>query len=370
MTLTENPVTMRNMNILIVAWFRAPFGGLHSNIHQTALMLMERGHAVSIICPPGPFAEQMRAARAQVIETDFKDHGTLLERIAPLSFDIVHSHPGLSRVLAKKIAVQMNAPFFITFHGKWLDDIVKYWQDTTAIIGVSPAIVDEILLLCPGAYGRLHLIPNATYIRSEDSIPKSIKILNNNSYFNIIVATRLDDDKMELVSFLIDMLKIQGASGSTLFHWHFAGDGTNLSLLKEVAAQAFGAAVNNSVTFYGWLPESKLRELYGQADLTIAPGRSAIDALGLGLPTVAVGSAGCFGLVTPDNYQAAAYCNFGGFGLAEGKTAQTVFDDLTALITRAPEKLSLLGQQLRQCVRVGHDQATWDERLLLLYHQL
>jgi glycosyltransferase involved in cell wall biosynthesis len=356
------------MRILIIAWFSAPFGGLHSNIRQTTVMLMEQGHTVTIICPPGPFAKQMQAAGAQVITTDFKNHGVLLERVSSLAFDIVHAHPGLARMFAQKFVAKADVPLFITFHGAWLDDIAKYWQETSGILGVSPAIIDEILIRCPNAVGRVHLIPNATYIEPEtpNALPKHPTKIVRKSRFNIVVATRLDRDKIQLVEFLIEILGVQKATDGTLIHWHYAGDGTELWRLKEVAAQAFGTSLQEVTTFYGWLPEKQLSEIYRQADFVVAPGRSAIDALGLGVPTVAVGSAGCFGLVTPGNYLSAAHCNFGGFGLTESKTAQTVFETLTTL-AHAPEKLLPLGQKLRQLVRANHDQSIWDERLLSLY---
>lgn len=356
------------MHILIVVWFRAPFGGLHSNTRQTADMLMKRGHDVTLVCPPGPFAKQMQAAGAQTIETDFNNHGALLEYLAPLSFDIIHAHPGLARMFARKVAAGSKIPLFITFHGAWLDGIENYWQETTAILAVSPAIVDEILMRCPGAEGRVHLIPNATCVLPEDAedLPGDSAGSGQKSGFNIVVASRLDGDKLQLVEFLIDILNVQATAGSTQFHWHFAGDGTELPRLREAAAQTACAGAKDGATFHGWLPEEQLGDLNRMADFAVAPGRSAIDALGMAIPTVAVGSAGCFGVVTPENYAAAAHCNFGGFGLTEGATAQAVFDDLTAL-AEDPARLAPLGRQLQDLVQANHNQSVWDDRLMTLY---
>ncbi len=70
-------------------------------------------------------------------------------------------------------------------------------------------------------------------------------------------------------------------------------------------------------------------------------------ALASGLPTVALGSEGCFGVVTEENGDDAAFCNFGGFGLSGDVPAAEVYRQLGQLATDA--------DRYRRLSRFGHD---------------
>lgn len=85
------------MNICIALWFRSPLGGLHENVRETVLFLLEQGSNVTVVCPAGVFAQQLRVSGAFVVETEFDSMEAVLAEVSDRSFDLVHAHPGLSR---------------------------------------------------------------------------------------------------------------------------------------------------------------------------------------------------------------------------------------------------------------------------------
>lgn len=93
------------MHLLIPVFFNAPQGGLHENVRATALFMLSRKYQVTLVCRPGPFAEQMREQGAEVIETDYAElsFATALAEIRALHQRQPYrsdSHPPLCRATA------------------------------------------------------------------------------------------------------------------------------------------------------------------------------------------------------------------------------------------------------------------------------
>lgn len=346
------------MHLAIFVWFNAPLGGLQSNVLETVRMLRTRQQEVTVICPHGPFARLVEAEGAAVMETDFEDIAPTLQFLQQRGVQLIHSHPGRARVWAQKAANALALPWLITYHGRWIDKVRSYWDQPRAILTVSPAIRENVLATVPEAAGRTMVLPNATRL---NGLPRSLP----GGPPGIVVASRFDADKHALLDFLAAAWEAQPSAFPALT-WQVAGDGTEMAALTAAGRRLNRLMGTEAVTFHGWLPEPQLQALYRTAHFAVAPGRSAIDALGSGVPAVAVGSAGCFGLVTPETYLQAAHCNFGGYGLAEPQSATQVLAGLAA-VWQAPDRLAGMGKALQDLVRAHHDQTRWDDALYEIY---
>ena len=89
-----------------------------------------------------------------------------------------------------------------------------------------------------------------------------------------------------------------------------------------------------------------------------------MDALAVGLPSIAVGSAGCLGLITPDTADSAVRCNFGGFGLENDMTAEDVYAQLCELAD-SPETYEALSAFGIKLISDGFRQSDIDAAYLL-----
>lgn len=362
------------MRVAIPLRFNAPLGGLQDNVRATARFLRAGGHRPVIFCPPGPFAEEMRADGVEVWTTGFGEDDGLLDRLKMGErFDVVHAHPGSSRVFGLSLAQHFGCPFLITIHGRWLDGIHKYAKACAAIIAVSPAIKAEILRRVPAVEQRIEVIPNATYPVDGDqrwstgkTLRRRVRALTRTSKLKVMVASRFDTDKRRLTDFLLHIWEKQVAAAEAGIEWQIAGTGSDLTELVS-AAESMSQRMNRRlVDFKGWLAHEELARVSHECDVAVAPGRSAIDAMALGLVVVAVGSAGCAGMATPDRFDELAHANFGGFGLQTEVDAAKILDDLVELKGNIG-RLEQISRASVQYVRTHFDQEQCNRRLFGLY---
>lgn len=327
----RNGVLIRGKRVAIPVHFIAPSGGLHENVKDTVRYL--RGHdvKVSVFSPPGPFGQEIADLGADWFEMDERGY-TAAEFGAGLpQFDLVHAHPGLARKLGLRIADASRCPFLITFHGAWLNNVETYSAKCTYIIAVSDAIAEATRKVAPEAADRVFVIRNGSNFDTNVQLQHAVGS-KEGATLDICVASRFDVDKIVLVEFLERVWRLQGQKTNANFRWHVAGTGTEQSRLISAAEYLNAKVRRAAVTFYGWLGKTDLDALYGNSDLAMAPGRSAIDAMARGLPVIAIGSKGCAGLVTNDNFALLSRSNFGGFGLADVRSPQDVIETLTKLV--------------------------------------
>ena len=347
---------MPGLKVCIAVFFRAPHGGLQENVKATALNLVRDGHDVAVFCPAGPFQAILRGHDVEVFDL------AELEGVQD-GFDIVHAHPGESRVLGYRAAARLKVPFFVTYHGRWIDRVASYHRDCHKILVVSPAVRDAVLAAAPSSGERIVVVPNAVDLGKVRSASAPCVPLRAGR-LRIAVASRFDADKAPLIRLLTKLWERQEVCNAHHISWDIAGAGTELEEMKRACERSFGGTA--PVCFHGWLHEPALSELVDSADVAIAPGRSALEAMARGKPVVATGSAGCFGLVTEDRFESAAYCNFGGYGLSAEAIPGAVFDELDALANNVPMRAEL-GDRSSAFVRSRFDLKAHHRRLEELY---
>lgn len=341
------------MKIAILLFFRAPHGGLHDNIHATATRLLSNGHEVTVISPPGPFQDILKREGIPTLD------------LAPnagddMAFDLIHAHPGESRVLGQRLAKRLNAPLFVTFHGAWIDHIQFYHRECVGILTVSAAVRAKVISVAPEAASKIAIMPNAVDFTRIGEASRAA----DDGRLRVIVASRFDIDKKRLVETLIALWREQSKRAVDTVSWELAGDGTMLAEMRDEARLIFGDT--SPVRFHGWLEKPALASLFEASHVAVAPGRSAIEAMARRKPVIPLGSAGCFGLATEERLDAAAHCNFGGFGLVKEPPPARVLADLLTLAEN-PARRDQLGQQSRRYVEAHLDLAHHHHRLEELY---
>jgi len=86
-----------------------------------------------------------------------------------------------------------------------------------------------------------------------------------------------------------------------------------------------------------------VRPYLAAADVVIAAGRSAIEALVIGRPVVALGEACCVGVVSAETAPAAMRTNFGDFAAPGRPDPEPVASDVVALLENRQRRLELAG---------------------------
>jgi glycosyltransferase involved in cell wall biosynthesis len=305
-----------------------------------------------VFSPPGPFCQQVVELGAEWFELN--ERGWTPKEIVSLlsQFDLVHAHPGPARKLGLRIARLSQCPFLITFHGAWLNHVQTYSADCAYIIAVSDAIAEAIEAVAPEAANRIFVVRNGSNFDAEIEWQHDLTA-KDKATLDVCVASRFDEDKIMLVDFLERTWRLQAEICDAEIRWHVAGTGSELNGLISAAEYLNSKVGRTAVTFYGWLGRTDLDAVYANSNLAMCPGRSAIDAMARGLPVIAIGSKGCAGLVTSQNFGLVSRSNFGGFGLADPWSPEDVIECLKDLSVCRGE-LSTHAQQVYPLARAQY----------------
>ena len=357
------------MHIFIPVHFHAPLGGLQAHVIAQLRAVHRAGGSVTVMAPPGPFADLVRDEGARFVgSSDAPVHTEARRAIAEAGepFDLVHAHPFRARQVGLDVARQAGVPFMLTLHSLYNDQLPSYADVVDSVIVVSNAIRDRLLAENAVHPERIVVIPNGVdtgrFTAARKRVPEP-------ELRRVLVASRLDRDKSFILDALCETWVRLAECRAFDIEWMIAGDGAERERLEKAAAELEKRAGRQLVRFLGWLSEDELPAAYADADLCIAPGRCALEAMASGTATIAIGSKGYVGLIDKSTAFAGAYSNFGGVGQDANGAGQALFHDLDRVIYNR-EELAQSGQVGRDLVTAFFDQADADDRLLRLYSLL
>lgn len=357
------------MHILITVFFRAPQGGLHENILSTIRMLLSSEHTVSVVCKPGPFAENLKKLGVGTIETNYSvaTFSSVIDSISELHshtpITLIHSHPFASRTVAVMASKMLGLPLVLTVHGRYLDGIPTTSGDYEKVITVSDGIGHYLIKSGLKEPEKLFTSPNTP----DQSVFKPLKPgsqpIVESSKITVALVSRLDADKQFVLDVFCEAV-VHGAKSKADIHWLIVGEGDRKDALREKIEKTCN---HNTYEFTGWLTGTELRDAYLRADIAIVPGRCALEAMSCGIATIGLGSKGYTGLIGPDNWQQGVYSNFGGLGdMQQSYVKGSVEQDLDRLLA-SPSVRESYGQFGQEVVALFFDETKVGEELLSLY---
>jgi glycosyltransferase involved in cell wall biosynthesis len=351
--------------ILIACYFQnLSGGGLHEYVRDSMRAIKGAGGTAILVCPKSRFSSEMMSEGFRVIENDF-DEPNLVDSILKYGpYDLVHAHPGKSKTLGLKLKAILSTPLVYTIHGKWTANIEKNIDQVDRLICVSGHIVDifnqhklihqsQVSLICNG-YDTKLFKPLMSFSNSSDQ-------------FLGIYSGRIDQDKESAIQLLKEIWRAQAEGKLPNFKWIIAGDGLLLGDLKNDAITYFSEP--SSVNFTGWLSRDELAKQLNNSAFAIAAGRSALEALGSGLPVIASGREGYFFIKDWSSLLRAEWSNFGGFGsevISERK--ELIFDHIKEIYSNFANGLdSNLSALFSTHLRRNRSVMSFSEQLILQY---
>lgn len=365
-----------DLHILVLVFYKAEQGGLHDNVESTIRYLLHAGHCVSLVCKPGPFADKMTALGVTVIATDFAPYNfySVTQQVISAHrenpFHVIHAHPFASRKIGQYLARQLALPFFVTMHGKYTDDISNFIDDATGVFAVSDGIRQHLVNELEGrAAHKFYTMPNGVNINCYKPINSTAEnaIAVNSGVDNVVtiaLVTRLDVDKQFIIDIFMQALAVKAQCADQTVQWRVIGDGTLKEVVQQQAEQIVG---KENIIFTGWLNGDALSAEYQRADIVIAPGRCALEAMACGKPVIAIGSKGYVGLIDKERWQQGVYTNFGGVGnKAADYQAGAIEADLVSLLQNAEYRNSL-GQFSAGLVKLFYNEDTINTQIEKLY---
>jgi glycosyltransferase involved in cell wall biosynthesis len=351
--------------ILIACWFQnLSGGGLHEYVRDSMRAIKGAGGTAVLVCPKSRFSSEMISEGFRVFENDF-DESNLVDSIIKYGpYDLVHAHPGKSKILGLKLKAILSAPLVYTIHGKWSNGIEKNIDQIDRVIGVSGHIVDVLnqhqlihksqVSLIGNGYDTTVFSPLKSFAKSSDQ-------------FFGIYSGRIDQDKGSAIQLLKEIWRAQAEGKLPNFKWIIAGDGLLLDDLKNNVLTFFSDP--SSVKFTGWLSRDELAKQLNYSAFAIAAGRSALEALGSGLPVIASGREGYFFIKDWSSLLRAEWSNFGGFGSEViSEPTELIFDHIKEIYDNFSNGLDKnLSAVFSTHLRRNRSVTSFSEQLILQY---
>jgi glycosyltransferase involved in cell wall biosynthesis len=299
-----------------------------------------------------------------VIETDYDEENIVdqIQKYAP--YDLIHAHPGKSKIVSLKLKALLRVPLIYTIHSQWSNGIEKNIDQVDSVIGVSGHIVDVFNQHKLIHKSQVSLICNGY----DTAVFKPLKSLSNFSdQFLGIYSGRIDQDKGPAIQLLKEVWRAQAEGRLPNFKWIIAGDGLHLSDLKNDARNYFSEP--SSVSFTGWLSRDELAKQLNNSAFAIAAGRSALEALGSGLPVIASGREGHFFIKDWPSLLRAEWSNFGEFGSEEiSEPIELIFDHIKEIFDNYSNGLNRnLSAVFSAHLRRNRSVTSFSDQLILQY---
>jgi glycosyltransferase involved in cell wall biosynthesis len=369
------------MHLLIPVYFRAPLGGLQTHVRGHVAALLRDGHRATVMCRPGPFAQQVRELGGDVIETEF-EHPTDVARDAAERgpFDLVHAHPFVSREVGQLVARRLGIPFIVTFHGTYLDSI-RYWgRELDLLLGVTPMVRDffvrkraftpsRIVTVQTGCDTEVFYRRSVTW-REVQARLAGLDELDADTR-RILLVTRLDEDKRFILDSVADAWRAMTEDGTHDVAWIVAGDGTQRDALERTANELSERAGRRLAAFAGWVDDESRALLYSACQMAVGPGGVPPEAMGCETPVLALGKQRSEGVISGERFFTAEYTNFGEYGTARPRVVPGALWDELKPIVRDDDALERTARGYREAAVAWFDQRTVvDPELLRIWRFL
>lgn len=351
-------------------------GGLHLNILDTLKALRKEKHQVTILCKNGPFSKMVESLGAKTILTDYEGVNETVQTVLSQMdkpFDLIHAHPFHSREVGQVLAKHFKIPFIVTLHSINDPHVKSYIEDVDALVVVSDWIKDRLVHPKIAPSNKVFVVPNGVDIHHLQQTVKHKQDFNqfpnlfSTKLNNIVIASRLEDDKAFLIDSLMyvweNILKHKKFDSN----WIIAGEGSNKKKLEELAQQINEEANQKIIHLVGWQETDTLAHLYSKADLYIGPGRTVLEAMVFGIPCIALGSKGYVGIVNSDNIFQGIYTNFGGDKTVSTMDTTLLDRDIQTFLNYDKETVQQLKEISKSTVHTFFDIKDVNAKLLNVY---
>jgi len=341
------------MRVLMPVSYQAPSGGLLDHVRSLALRAPSFGNEVTVAGRDSEFLQGLAREGIETIVCNFEDPERALATVSENGFDwdLVHAHPFGSRKFGVLAAQKYGKPLVVTIHG-WYDDQIDRWYETaTTVIAVSPAISSRLRATAPGAGEKIITIPNGIKA-AANAIDERAALTPP---YTLTVASRIDADFDALGETLLDFVAEAQEHNDQRWRISIAGAGTHRESFIRRAAIVSTRRRGPEIEFLGWLDTPQLRRLYAGSFAAIAPGRSAVDAMASGVPTVMTRQIGSYSTLgaTPvlEHFYGAPNKRLTGLDL---------YAQLSELATDG-ERWRSLSRGLRKATQLFYDDDIWQQ---------
>lgn len=301
------------MKILLLT-DRMNTGGAETHIAQLAVELSAMGHEVAILSSGGATATalEQRGIRQIVLPLDTRNpfrRCRLRRRLIALQkrerFDVLHAHARFPAALMRGIGNRFGGCEIVTVHAKFqtfpFSRRLCYWGERTV------AVSEDLRAYVCDVYGvpaeRVRVIPNGIDCNRFFPPPQP----RNGETVSVLFASRLDEDcslGAELLCRIAPALVRRFPS----LRIGIAGGGRESARIARLATESNRIIGTPVIVLHGAV--ENMPALLRQQDILIGVSRAAMEGAACGCAVILCGNEGYAGLLTAENFSAAALSNF------------------------------------------------------------
>lgn len=348
--------------------------GSKTHVLSLAEELRRNGAKVYITGTRGAFSKVFSSRGFSVYHINFYGSGSkvrekLKKFIKEKNIQLMHAHQLLAVKYAGRIAEKYNIPLITTFHGTYYPEkrIIRAAKKSSALISCSPAVSNYLL---ENYKISTVLIPNGInlsefyYQEDQHQLKKKLRIPGASPV--VLYPSRQEGGKLIAGLNLMEACyEIRKKAGIDV-HCIFAGTGAGSKKVLKTAEyfnEKSGVPFIHVIGRYYDMPS-----LHSVSTVTVASGRSAIEAMACGRPLIAAGAKGFVGLVSPDKYELAWLTGFGDHknNLLPACTPSRLYTALREVLL-SPHLAAYAGNRGREWVRKNYDESSQAKRIVKLY---
>ena len=249
--------------------------------------------------------------------------------------DVVHAHSRAASWVGYFASLGIKTPLISTIHGRQKPSVSKkIWNMYgDRLLTICENLRSQILAQLKLTARQVYVVPNGVEFKSvvAHKLP-SVSMLT--------IAGRTTGPKGQITSdIIVEILPSLLAEQSNLHVQLLGGELTNLPSIAQERFAQLQQCYPQRLHHHGFV--ANLSDYLVNSSCVLAAGRVAIEALALGVPTVAIGEALFVGLVDESTLAAAMDSNFGDIGC----TYKAAPIDLTHLKSVIGRRLSESGNR-------------------------
>jgi glycosyltransferase involved in cell wall biosynthesis len=315
-------------------------GGTETHCLTLARQFLQWGMHVVIAGQSGKLLDNFFGLGCPVYEINFmqsnsSNHHDLLAVLKQIivneNISLIHTHQIPSGRIVAEAAKQLRVPYVFTVHGMYYDkeSLIEHCNQASAIISVSPA-TQQMITKCSKTSPVL--IPNGIslteYSHRYSSLRCILDIPANTPL--ILYSCRMAWEKTHICQQVIEAVRELRKTSSTTLQLVIAGSGSDIEQIEEI----INMVNNDEGESFIHLISNRMNtaNLYSSCQCVIGTGRIAAEAMACGVPVIAAGSSGYFGVVRPEQYEFALQCWFGDHAAPESLSSSQLTRDIEEIL--------------------------------------
>lgn len=300
-------------------------GGVETVILSQITAFTRKGYNVYVIAGKGAYSDKVEELGGKFIEFEFHEENKIDEAKIQKIVDIIkekqiteiHIHKYQCIPSVMPAALITRTPYFAYDHERkdskkyytWNYPLYKtlfpiYFMNAYKIIAITPSAAKKTQNEYNIPQEKYEIIYNGI----DFELYKNDSYTKRNSIENILIVSRISEEKMKVLLYAIDLFRkiLEKYSNAKLY---IVGDGNQINNLKEYM-EKYKLITNGQVELVG--EKNNIKEYLEQADLLLGLGRCALEAIAMKVPAIITGYEGIKGLICKENINTAIEENFSG----------------------------------------------------------